>query len=278
MNKNYTTSVSVPVEFVYDQSEFIRVAEPSEFFEAKVSGMGWDLLQANLGYDIEPIKVDVKWGGPTKEINATELMQETSENLQDFKVNYVYKKRLFTGLEPKIEKHIDFFIDKNYIPVDGLTKVIGSATFEPAYLDVSGPASVLGADSIQLSDFTNIQILDTLFTAQVDIAANFNEFCSMKSTKIKVEIPIVKYHEIRQTVKLKIPRLFGRDASFDFTEVRVQYLKPTTADSFDFGNDFFYIDIPTINRADSTIEIGRGACDLKDFDFAPKKVKFIGFQ
>ncbi|MDX5346375.1 MAG: hypothetical protein LPK19_03930, partial [Hymenobacteraceae bacterium] len=57
LNKSYTTKVSYPIRFVYNEQKLIPVQPLPEEVYINVTGKGWKLLRKSLMVDVKPAEL-----------------------------------------------------------------------------------------------------------------------------------------------------------------------------------------------------------------------------
>lgn len=278
MSKSYTTTISVPLKFNYDSKKFIKVSESASSFEVKVNGLGWDILLAYVGYNLEPCIYQVDQLKSDGTIQAATLYQEVSQTLHDLKVNYVLKKSLNTGLELKSSKSFDLTVDPKLIPIDALTELNGDIELNPSKINVEGPESDLEIDSIMLNSFYDITTSDSFFTAKVNIGKKFSRFCKISDSIIQIKAPVLKYYGREKSVKIDVLGARSKSAKINVPNVIVKFVELNSTEPYTFKKKDFYVNLSEWNPKDSTIAIKMNNLNLKGLDFEPKSVKFLGYE
>ncbi len=278
MNKNYVTTVSVPVRFQFDEQQFVKVEDVQEFFDVNVNGSGWDIFLANLGYGVEPCVHMVESIDSKGRVQATSLFQEVAQSLPDLEVNYVLRKNLKTGLELKVTKDIALKVNDENLPFDSYTERASQIAIKPNVVSVEGPISQLNVDSVTLDRFVNVELTDDSLFAQSLLKPKFSEFCKVAVDTIQIVAKVTRYKEVEKNTAILIKGKKGSTARLDFDSVRVRFLIETTVPEYNFKNGTFYVELKELDKSDSTLLVKSTSLNLRELEYQPKKVKFLGYE
>jgi hypothetical protein len=95
LNKDYSTRLSYPIEFDYDDSTYISISTLPKKVRLNVSGYGWNLLKKSLQVNANPLNYRVANPLQARYITGSNLLQPITEQLRDIRVNYVVEDTIF---------------------------------------------------------------------------------------------------------------------------------------------------------------------------------------
>jgi hypothetical protein len=101
LNKEYTTEISYPVQFVMENSKLIFAEEPPQKIQLEVTGVGWNLLRYLLHLYVEPIRIPVEKVTKKGLVSQNRLYSIFTKHLKDLKVNKVMIDNLYLHTQPK---------------------------------------------------------------------------------------------------------------------------------------------------------------------------------
>jgi hypothetical protein len=206
LNKdNYTTIVDYPIEWDYDQDNYMAVEPLPESFPIQISGNGWDLLRKYF-----------KLNEPAYVINLAEpasrgyiLTSDLKRPLSDFITPTTLIGALEDSIHFKIDKietrNLDLLIDTTNFSLDKNVEIDGEVTFLPTQVSVKGPSSLL--DIYEGKFFISIdenRISENFEKAMpVEIDKNLAGFVSIEEETVTVSFSIIQYLEGNKRLKVK---------------------------------------------------------------------------
>ncbi len=100
LNKTYTTILSFPVEFQYDQDNFVPVTDLPKEVKMNVTGMGWALLRRSAGVKVPSLLFPLEHPSEVKKIVGSTLPILFSNQISDLQINFVVTDTLWIDIEP----------------------------------------------------------------------------------------------------------------------------------------------------------------------------------
>ena len=111
LNKTYTTNISFPLSFDYDNENFIPVTGLPQNVRLNVTGNGWELFKRSTGVKMEALEIPLERPGETKKIEASGLKSPFTMQLEGLQINHVLSDTLYLDLEPKAGRWIKLAVD-----------------------------------------------------------------------------------------------------------------------------------------------------------------------
>jgi hypothetical protein len=111
LNKTYTTNISFPLSFDYDNENFIPVAGLPRTVRLNVTGNGWELFKRSTGVKTNPLEIPLDRPGDVKKIVGSGLKFPFTNQLNGLEINHVLSDTIFLDLEPKAGRWIKLAVD-----------------------------------------------------------------------------------------------------------------------------------------------------------------------
>lgn len=203
LNKTYTTQLSFPVEFQYDQDNFVSVGKLPTQVKMNVTGMGWTLIRRSVGVKVPPLLLLLERPSEVKKIIGSTLSQRFANQVEDLQINFIATDTLHLDIEPLDGRwlsvtHSDLqkFLKKGY----GLASTV---TITPDSVFVQGPRSLVES----LPEPYPVQFSRKGIDESVEIQVPFfenDELIIVEPTSVQVSFRVEKLIEHRDSVKLEI--------------------------------------------------------------------------
>jgi hypothetical protein len=141
LNKTYTTRVSYPLQWHFDEARYIPVRPLAERVDVQVTGRGWKLLRNTLGLDIRPAEVIVRRPGGSGAVSGATLRPGLLGAMEGLQLNAVLTDSVYFEFDRLITRQLPLRLSPG---ADGRALPF-AARFEPATVTFRGPASTLNA-------------------------------------------------------------------------------------------------------------------------------------
>jgi hypothetical protein len=280
LNKdNYSTIVDYPVQWEFDQKNYVPVKPLPKSIQIQISGNGWDLLRKyfNISSTAYPILIT----SPAEKNYL--LTADLKRGLGEF----ITPTLLENVLGDTIHYQIDRIVTKTLIPeldsagysLDKNTLLEGKVSFNPDKLEVTGPSSILESYQGKFPVVLNTKKIAKNFSAKVPLAIedDLATLVQLKQTEIQVDFSIVTYLEGNKRLKIKKLNFPAKVSLVNEELVPVLSYLIQQADLPNLKDLEFeaILDYRTRNRADSTIQIqvSPNPKFLKEVKITPSQLK-----
>ena len=206
LNKdNYSTIVDYPVQWEFDQKNFVAVKPLPKSIQIQISGNGWDLLRKyfNISTNAYPILVN----SPAEKNYL--LTSDLKRGLGEF----ITPTLLENVLGDTIPLQIDRIVTKTLIPeldstgysLDRNIALEGKVSFNPDKLEVTGPSSILESYQGKFPVVLNAEKIAKNYSGKVplELEEDLETLVQLKQTEIQVSFSIVTYLEGNKRLKIK---------------------------------------------------------------------------
>lgn len=143
LNRDYSTKISCPIQFRYNDSDYVAVSPVPEKIMLDVTGYGWNLLKRSLGIDKEPVEYVITRPLRTKYVTAPFLLASVSEQIKGLRVNYVVEDTLYLDFDQRVRKTVPIVLDSALIDLESGYAIVSPVQLEPRKVTFEGPASML---------------------------------------------------------------------------------------------------------------------------------------
>jgi YbbR domain-containing protein len=140
--REFSLSLQYPIEFKYDQEEFIAVQPLPKNIKVNVTGNGWSLLQKSwLSFRAHPVSYTINNPTTTSVLNSSALIDEIVESLPGLKVNHVMADTFELGFEKKRSKVMHIRVDSAAIDLREGYVISSFVNVSPSLIMLEGAAS-----------------------------------------------------------------------------------------------------------------------------------------
>lgn len=143
LNENYSTTLNYPLQFIYNQEEYIAVDPLPENVQINVSGLGWNLLRNSLGIKVSPLEIPLENPMEVKRIVAASVPGLITDQLDEFQLNYVLTDTLFVNVDRRVSKKFALAIDSVNISLEENYRIINLIRFTPDSVELRGPEGII---------------------------------------------------------------------------------------------------------------------------------------
>lgn len=193
LNKNgHTTTVSYPIEFLYDDTKYIPLNTLPKQIRVNISSTGWDLLKDNFAFDTSPILYRIDNPLAIKQINTTSLQELIAAKLIRGKLNFVESDTLELSFDKKIIKKVPIKVDSSGIDLEKNFVVASPINIIPNLLILEGPESLLKSFPNEIKIQISAKNLATNFDEKLPIGVLENTLIKTNVNKVKVSFEVAE--------------------------------------------------------------------------------------
>ncbi|MEK0441431.1 MAG: hypothetical protein RL403_409 [Bacteroidota bacterium] len=206
LNKdNYSTIVDYPIQWEYDQKNYVAVKPLPKSIQIQISGNGWDLLRKyfNISTNAYPILVN----SPAEKNYL--LTADLKRGLGEF----ITPTLLENILGDTIPYQIDRIVTKTLVPVLDSTGYTleknsfleGKVTFNPNKLEITGPSSIVEAYEGKFPVVLNAKKISKNFSGKVslELEEDLAKLVQLKPSEVQVDFSVITYLAGNKRLKVK---------------------------------------------------------------------------
>lgn len=249
LNKNYSATISFPLQFDYDQKRYMSVKELPGEVQINVSGMGWDLFRRSFGLKVPSLVIPLERPADVKKIVGSTLSPVFSSQLEGVQINFVLTDTLFIAIDYIAQRHLAVHIDsviKNLRPGYMITSPV---TIDPDTIQLEGPQSRLNEfDKVVSLPFIPKNI-DENFNETIDIIIPNGELIKKNPEQLRVKFTVDKIARVRDSVLLEVINLPPRwKSKLDISTINIEIELPQQQSSIDSLALHAILDLKNLTR------------------------------
>jgi hypothetical protein len=194
LNKEgYSVNVEYPIQFRFDDAQYIATTALPRTVRVNVSGDGWNLLRLSwLPFRTEPVSYDVRNPMQASIINTSAMTAALAEQIKSLRVNYVVADTLEMGFDRRITKTIRLIPDSSHIDLLPRYVVSSLINLTPATITVQGPARLLrGFSDTMLVKIPGKRIADN-YDEELPLTAFRHPLVQRSSDKVFVSFEVAE--------------------------------------------------------------------------------------
>jgi len=255
LNRDYSTRISYPIRFNYDDSNYIATQPLPTKVRLSVTGYGWNLLKKALSIDVEPIEYTIGKPLRTKYVTAPFLLTAVSEQMQGLRINYVVEDTLHLSFDRRVRKTIPIKVDSAQISLGKNYMISSPIRVTPAQVTYEGPYTLLKAMKNPVYLPINTLEIDENYSEQQELPNLGHALIKANVAKAEVQFevePLIADSRLVPVRKVHFPG--NKDSALFDRPVKVTYLvRERDALRVNPGDFSIIADFKNIQQKDSTI-------------------------
>ncbi len=186
---DYITQISYPIEFIYDEDDYMAVGELPDRMMVEVTGGGWDLMTRSFGLNMKPLVVDLARPAEVKAILTSSLRGDLTPNLDPVAVNFILDDSIRFDIQKRVSRTLQLKLDQSSIDLATDHILDSNIGLVPSILTVEGPEELLSQLGDTLAIAINENNIDEDFSQNVDIP-NLGEYISAEFERVSVSFDV----------------------------------------------------------------------------------------
>ena len=280
LNKdNYSTIVDYPVQWEYDQKNFIPVKSLPNSIQIEISGNGWDLLRKYFKIGGTPYLIQLNSPAEKKYLLTADLKRSLGEFITPTQLQNVIGDTIHYQIDRIITKTLRPVLDTLGYSLDKNIALEGKVNFIPDQLEITGPSSVLEAFDGKYPVVLNATKINSDYSGKVPLTVDESlaKLVQLKQKEIQVSFSVLTYLEGNKRLKIRkvnFPNTVSLPneelvpvLSYLIEEANLPQLKDLKFEAI--------LDYRKRNRADSTLqlEVSPNPNFLKEVRISPPQIK-----
>lgn len=280
LNKdNYSTIVDYPVQWEYDQKNFIPVKSLPNSIQIEISGNGWDLLRKYFKIGGTPYLIQLNSPAEKKYLLTADLKRSLGEFITPTQLQNVIGDTIHYQIDRIVTKTLRPVLDTLGYSLDKNIALEGKVNFNPDQLEITGPSSVLEAFDGKYPVALNATKINSDYSGKVSLTVDesLTKLVQLKQKEIQVSFSVLTYLEGNKRLKIKkinFPNTVSLPneelvpvLSYLIEEANLPQLKDLKFEAI--------LDYRKRNRADSTLqlEVSPNPNFLKEVRISPPQIK-----
>ncbi len=225
LNKRYTTNIAFPVDFEYDQENYVAVRPLPEQVRINVTGAGWDLFRRSVGIKIPPLTIPLEHPADIKKLVALPAL--FANQLERFQINFIITDTLRLALEPKAIRRVSLRLDSPAILFRSGYIMTSEPQISPDSVVIEGPERLI--NSLQEPVYLKLsqRNIDENFKEDVEVKFLNNELIKRDPPTVSVQFSVDRLVDVTDSIRLEVvnyPR--GAKPQFGVRSMPFKFLIP----------------------------------------------------
>jgi hypothetical protein len=206
LNKdNYSTIVDYPVQWEYDQKNYIPVKPLPKSIQIQITGNGWDLLRKYFNISGTAYPILLQSPAEKKYLLSADLKRSLGEFITPTQLENVLGDTIHYQIDRIVTKTLRPVLDSSSYSFDKNIALKGKVNFIPDQLEITGPSSVLEAFEGNYPVILNASKINSDFSGKVPLTVeeSLAQLVKLKQKEIQVSFSVLSYLEGNKRLKIK---------------------------------------------------------------------------
>lgn len=204
LNKNYSTNLSFPVEFDYDQDHYVPVKPLPATVRMNVTGSGWDLFRRSLGFKVPPLVVPLEKPADIRRIVGTTLPATFAGQLERLKINFVITDTIRVHIEEKARRKLSIRLDSAQQFIDPRYGLTDEPKLTPDTVWVEGPKQLIATLPQVWQLVLPQRNLHKDFKEEIELNFENRNLLHAQPRIVNVSLSIEQFEEVNKRIRLDI--------------------------------------------------------------------------
>src|SRR6478609_8166597 len=204
LNKNYTTNISFPIAFDYNDNAYIPIRPLPSQVKINVTGMGWNLFRRSIGLKVPPLTIPLEHPEHVKKIVGSTLPAFFANQLDGFEINFILTDTLHVAIEHRMQRWVKLRLDSPSILFRKGFGISSVAVVSPDSVFLEGPITLINALSSPVLLKLSQRNIDEDFSEDVEVKFLNEELIKRDPPTVSVQFKVDKLIEIVDSVDIKI--------------------------------------------------------------------------
>ncbi len=255
LNKTYTTNISFPLTFDYDNNNFIPVGALPKEVRLNVTGNGWELFKRSTGVKLDPLQIPLERPGDVKKIVGSGLKFSFTNQLSGLEINHVLSDTIYLDLEPKVGKWIKLTVDSVQYNLKKGHSLTSDVAIVPDSTFVTGPRKIVEKirEPVRLS--IPQRNIDEYFVRSIPVELPFSGITSLEPPAVSVMFNVEEMITVEDSISLAI-----------------ENIPPSVSEVMNSGKIPVVLSIPESFMETIRMDSIRAVLDLRNFRGGTRKI------
>lgn len=238
LNKNYTSNISFPLTFEYDELYYIPVKPLPEEVRINVTGNGWNLFRKSVRLKIPPLVIPLERPTDVKKIVGSTLPALFSNQLEALQINFVVVDTLYVYFEPKVKRWLSLAVDSPEKYMRNNYCLASEISLTPDSIFIEGPISAVMHLQEPYRISLNTQGIDDDYNENIEVKLANGELIVRDPPTVNVSFEVEKLVEASDKIKLdvinipstSVPQVNAKEITMVFRgpQSEIQALRPNS--------------------------------------------------
>ena len=206
LNKdNYSTIVDYPIQWKFDEENYVAVKALPKNIQIQITGNGWDLLRKYFNISSTPYSIQLDSPAEKKFLLPSDLKRSLGEFITPTLLENVLGDTLFFQIDRIVTRTLRPELDTTSYALDKNSVLNGKVTFSPDKVELKGPSSLLDGYEGKFPVKLNSRKINSDYSSKVPLAVEekFTSLIQLTQQEIEVSFAVITYLEGNKRLKLK---------------------------------------------------------------------------
>lgn len=257
LNKDYSTRLLYPVNFIYDDSTYIATRPLPDKIALNVSGYGWNLLRKSVLPGANPLQFTISAPLRTHYLTGITMLPSVTEQLEEIRVNYIMDDTLFFDFDRRVSKQIDLRIDSSNLGLAENYRVTSPITLEPSSITFEGPAALINKLPNEIYIDLPTQDIDEDYNETLPVDYIQNSLITSDVSRVRVQFAVSPFVKEVQRVPVQTVNFPEKNSpALTAPEAELQYwVRQEDANKARLQDFRVIAHYDTYNPKDSTVQL-----------------------
>lgn len=274
---DYTSQISYPVEWIYDQENYIAVGDLPSRVALEVNGGGWDLMTRFFGFNMNPVAIELEEPSASKYVLTSQLRGDLSRSLDPVSVNFLIQDSLNYNIQPKVARKLKLVFNDAELDFDSDYKLNGEYQLTPDSLEVVGPQSLVYQLPNAIEVSAEVSGIDGDRSLEID-APELPDMISASVENLRLSFEVMRFIPINERKLVELVNLPDTTWVALPSEISIDYkIGESQFDVTDSSRIRIVADYNRMNRQDSsiTLEVIQGRDLIQNIQLSSESIKLI---
>lgn len=274
---DYTSQISYPVEWIYDQENYIAVGDLPSRVALEVNGGGWDLMTRFFGFNMNPVAIELEEPSASKYVLTSQLRGDLSRSLDPVSVNFLIQDSLNYNIQPKVARKLKLVFNDAELDFDSDYKLNGEYQLTPDSLEVVGPQSLVYQLPNAIEVSAEVSGIDGDRSLEID-APELPDMISASVENLRLSFEVMRFIPINERKLVELVNLPDTTWVAVPSEISIDYkIGESQFDVTDSSRIRIVADYNRMNRQDSsiTLEVIQGRDLIQNIQLSSESIKLI---
>lgn len=250
---NYTSQIDYPIEWNYDDSQYMAIADMPASVPLEVTGGGWDLMTRFFGFNMSPLSIALEEPANSVYLLTSQLRAELSRNLDPVSINFLIQDSLKYDIQPIVKRRLKLIFDPKEVQFDSDYRLNSPYRLSPDSITVEGPESIIDQMPEVWSIGSKIERIDADFINEIDLP-NLPKFVTTELEQVTLSFEVMQYLTITENREVQLINFPDTSWRAFPEEIRVDYeIGESAFDAADSSRIELVADYKQWNAQDSTV-------------------------
>ncbi|MFQ3213609.1 MAG: hypothetical protein ACJAT1_001702 [Marivirga sp.] len=254
LNDDYTTRISYPIDFVYQDSGLIVVKELPDNVKINVTGGGWNLLRKTFWFTIDPVDIQLDNPANDKYFLGASLYATIADQLNEVQLNFIETDTLWVDIDSLKTHKAKIAFDSSKVLLTKTFRINSPITFSTDSVKFTGPSRFINniPDVIFLS--SQKEEVEKDFSEELTFSTYGSSLVNRNPVEVEVRFKVAKFINQELMLPYKFKNTPQDSANYIFKDSLFTLnfdIQEKSASQYSLDSFKIFIDYALINKKDS---------------------------